>query len=130
MDDFAPHGNDTGSDVLEEYCSWQKRNRTASPLRFLDKLFKSWDVQPIPWSLRDKAEVERLEKEEPIPIGLCNEASVALAFAVIKCRGECPSEVAEIALAGLDRFDLVDDREEWKTSSTKMRATLVPFANS
>ena len=97
---------------------------------FSEKLFRSWDVQPIPWLLRDRAEVERLEKEDPIPIGMCNEASIALAFAVIKCRGECPNEVIEIALAGLDRFDIVDEREEWKSPSRKLREKLVSFVNS
>ena len=61
---------------------------------------------------------------------MCNEASIALAFAVIKCRGECPSEVVEVALAGLDRFDIVDDRDDWKTSSKKMREKLVSFEKS
>ncbi len=123
-DDFAPNGNDTGADLLDAFRRWHKGHPDTSPLRVLEKLFKSWDVRPIPWSLRDKAEVERLEKEAPIPIGMCNEASIALAFAVIKFRGECPGDVAEIALAGLDRWDFVDDRDEWKASSKKMREKL------
>jgi uncharacterized protein YfeS len=61
---------------------------------------------------------------------MCNEATIALAFAVIKCRGECPREVAEIALAGLDRWDFVDDRDDWKASSKKMREKLVSFAGN
>ena len=106
-DDLAPHGNDTGADLLDDYRRWDKRNRTRSPLDFLDRLLARWDIKPIPWSVTDKEAVRKLHRDDPIALSVCNESAIALAFAVLKMRAECAADVIQVALAGLARTAIV-----------------------
>jgi len=130
--DLAPHGNDTGADLLEDYCRWDKRNSTKSPLTFLDWLLKKWGITPIDWSITDEEKVRTLEREEPIPVSVCNEAAIALAFAVIKMRATCPPEVIVRGLAALSRTAIAvkdstlsnEVKAEWDIALAKMRAKL------
>lgn len=102
-DDFAPHGNDTGADLLADYRKWVKRNSDVSPLVFLNRLFSGWGIVPIDWNLTDEGEVRKLLETKGIELSVSNEAIVALAFAVLKVKGECPQEVSEMALKALHR---------------------------
>jgi uncharacterized protein YfeS len=131
-DDAAPHGNDTGADLLEEYRRWDKRNRTRSPLDFLARLQKGWGIEPIDWSLTDPDAVKRLDQDNPIAMSICNESAIALAFAVVKMRGECPADVSRRALAALTRTailvkdsSLCDEiKASWREAIAKMKGKL------
>ncbi len=131
-DDLAPHGNDTGADLLEDYRRWDKRNRTASPLVFLDRLLKRWDIKPIDWAITDNKAVQKCQQDDPIALSVCNEAVIALAFAVVKMRSECPPDVIQMALAGLTRTAiLVKDsslneeiKASWYQAIAKMKTKL------
>jgi len=131
-DDRAPHGNDTGADLLEEFCRWNKRNRNSAPMAFLKRLLKRWDIEPIDWNVIDEDSVRRLQKEQSISFQLCNEAVVALAFAVVKLRGRCPTDLIQIALAAMARTSVaVDDsnltseiKKSWAEAIAKMRSKL------
>ena len=91
--DIAPHGNDTGADLLEDFQRWNRGHRNVSPLRFLDAEMAAWQVVPIDWSVTDENAVSALERDKSIEMTLCNEAAIALAFAVLKLRGQCPPDV-------------------------------------
>lgn len=84
-DDFAPHGNDTGADLLEDYAGWLRRCPQGDPLKFLAHLFKRWGFTP---------EADR---------EVADEAAVALAFAELKHRGACRPAAADLALQALER---------------------------
>jgi uncharacterized protein YfeS len=131
-DDFAPHGNDTGADVLEAFRRWHRKNPRTSPIKFLDALMKRWDIEPVDWLETDRKTVLKLDKEDPISMQINNEAAVALAFAVVKMRPKCPQNTIQRASAALDRMELLYSRSqmdrqqkaEWKTALAKMRGKL------
>lgn len=130
--DFAPNGNDTGADLLEDFRRWNKRNANKSPTLFLDRLLADWDIGAIDWHITDASIVRKLEREQPIPLSICNEVAIALAFAVIKFRGTCPPEIVQPALHALERMLIsVNDsrlsdqlKAEWDVAVNRMRTKL------
>jgi uncharacterized protein YfeS len=133
VDDLAPHGNDTGADLLEDYRRWQKRNPSGSLLKFLAVLMKRWDIEPIDWNIVDEEQTNALAAGKPINLQVCNEAIIGLAFAAIKVKGQCPKAVVDLALKALEResFEFVDShleeklRKERHAEIAKMRAKLL-----
>lgn len=131
-DDFAPHGNDPGADVLEAFRRWHRRNPSRSPLVFLDGLMKRWDIQPVDWLETDQATVLKLGSQDSILMQVTNEAAVALAFAVVKMRLRCPQNAINRAFAALDRTNILYKRSmmdrrqkaEWKAALEKERDKL------
>ena len=98
-------------------------------MAFLDRLLARWGMVPIDWNVTDEAEVRQLQAAKPIELHLCNEAMVALAFAVLKVKGECPSEVSDLALKALqhDSYSFQEDGTTKildKEATAKMRAKL------
>lgn len=83
-DDFAPHGNDTGADLLESYRDWLKKHRDGQVLRFLESLAREWG---------DLGEFER---------GILDQAHIALAFADLKLRGTCDPDAKQLALEAIE----------------------------
>ena len=130
--DLSPHGNDTGADLLEDYRRWNKRHGTESPMNFLAGLFKGWDIKPIDWSITSENDVEQLDKEQPIPLRVCNEAAIALAFAALKMRASCPADVVTLAMNALKRTAILvkastlnsEIKAEWDVAIQKMKAKL------
>jgi uncharacterized protein YfeS len=86
VDDDAPHGNDTGADLLAAFRRWRTRNRATNPLNFLDSLLKRW-------------EPSSLTADNPTIL----EAKIGLAFAQIKLEGTCHPAVAARAIAAIDQ---------------------------
>ena len=82
--DFSPHGNDTGADLLSDYRSWLKRNPTGEPLDFYRNLITRWGFS--------------LDSSDITARSVIDEAAVALAFAEIKLRGACRPQISELAL--------------------------------
>lgn len=78
VDDFSPHGNDTGADLLEDYRSWLQKDPDGDPLHFLDRLLESWGL-----------EGDALVSDQ---------AAIALAFAELKIRGSSSTPVIRKAL--------------------------------
>lgn len=130
--DFAPHGNDTGHDLLVDYCKWAKRNPQAAPMTFLHRLFSGWGIVPIDWNLTDEGEVRKLMETKGTEFFVSNQAIVALAFAALKVKGECPEEVSDMALKALQResYSFMEDgmeeknRRLYREAIAKMRAKL------
>jgi len=98
FDDDAPHGNDTGADLLRAFRIWRPRHRRDSAVEFLHGLLDKWDMRE---RSNDDPDVEQT----------VTEAEIALVFAQIKTDGNCDFEVAAIALAAIDRrlSDLATD---------------------
>jgi uncharacterized protein YfeS len=87
--DFSPHGNDTGSDLLSDYRRWLKRHPADDPLRFYQNLIAQWGLSE---GARD-----------PLVRSAMDEAAVALAFAEFKLRANCRPSVAELAREAVHR---------------------------
>jgi uncharacterized protein YfeS len=87
--DFSPHGNDTGADLLAAYRKWFKRNPSGDPLKFYRNLIRAWGFES--------------EAADDMHRTVVDEAAVALAFAEFKLKGKCAPAIAEIALAAIRR---------------------------
>lgn len=83
VNEYAPHGNDEGADVLEHFQSWRKRNKAGDSKKFFKRLMQEWGVLNHP---EDKLQ----DTYEPSLIGL--------AFAHLKIDAACPSWVRDEAL--------------------------------
>ncbi len=88
-DDFSPHGNDTGADLLAAYRSWLKQHKNDDPLDFYHRLTSRWGFA--------------LDTTDPTFRSALDEAAVALAFAELKLRGDCRPSAATLALQALER---------------------------
>jgi uncharacterized protein YfeS len=132
IDEIAPHGNDTGADLLEDFLKWNKRNSQKSPLIFLVDLFSKWDIEPINWHVAKRNDVLKLESDRPIELALCNEAGIALAFAVLKQRANCPADVTHLAMCALERRSIMakarklpkEIKSKIDTAITRMKSKL------
>ncbi|PHQ34792.1 hypothetical protein [Rhodopirellula bahusiensis] len=91
-----------------------------------------WGIEPIDWLASDSGFRGKLSQDKSISLQVCNEAAIGLAFATIKMRAECRSDVAEYGLAALKRTGrLIDSstlsealKSEWKAAEKKMVAKL------
>ena len=105
VDDFSPHGNDTGADMYQAWRSY----RTLSPADALSRLF---------------GDGFRIENPEPSSEfwGLWVQAHLALAFGHVKRAGTCPEPLRGDTLKVLmqeyaraqERVDW-DHRQDWLT---------------
>jgi len=89
VNDFAPHGNDTGADLLEDFREWLHQNPSGEPTTFYKQLIFQWGFPESPTN-----DLER---------SVFDEAAVALAFAELKLRAACSPAVAELARAAISR---------------------------
>lgn len=42
IDDFSPFGNDDGSDAFHYFREWRIKNKSSSPVNFLNQLLEEW----------------------------------------------------------------------------------------
>ncbi len=83
VNEYAPHGNDEGADVLEHFQRWRKRNKTGDSKKFFERLMREWGVSNPP------------EDDLHDTYGPC---LIGLAFAHLKVDAACPSWVRDEAL--------------------------------
>jgi hypothetical protein len=87
--DFAPHGNDTGADLLSDYMAWLKRRPSGNPLDFFSALKARWGFSP--------------DSTDPDICSALYEAAIGLAFAELKLKAECHPSVAALAREAIRR---------------------------
>jgi uncharacterized protein YfeS len=87
--DFSPHGNDTGADLLSDYRRWLGRHPSDDPLDFYHNLIAQWGVSP--------------DDTDPFIRSALDEAGVALAFAELKLRANCRPSAATLARQAVQR---------------------------
>ena len=87
--DFSPHGNDTGADLLSDYRAWLKRHPHDDPMQFLEVQARRWGMP--------------LDEAAGTDFEVLDETAVALAFAEFKLRGACRPSAAEFALRAVAR---------------------------
>lgn len=102
VDDDAPHGNDTGADVLAMFRAWRKRNKAKPAARFLPWLIKEWGIEDRVAALSHKHLTTWVRNDE-ITLELIDQAAIALAFAQLKLEATVDAEAAATALASIDR---------------------------
>jgi hypothetical protein len=87
--DFSPHGNDTGADLLTEYRHWLSSHPADDPLVFYEYLMARWGFSP--------------KAADPTIRSAMDEAAVALAFAELKLRAHCRASALTLAEAAVQR---------------------------
>ncbi len=87
--DFSPHGNDTGADLLPDYRRWLKLHPSGDPLDFYHQLLQKWGIT--------------LGATDSVSVSVCNDARVALAFAELKLRADCYSSTAILAIESIQK---------------------------
>lgn len=101
-DDYAPHGNDTGADLLSAFRKWRRSHREAAPLTFLRILFRRWGMLDAIYGRHDP-DPARWEAEDEIAILTYDQAAIALAFAVLKLEGARDGPTLAAALDAIAR---------------------------
>jgi len=106
-DDFSPHGNDTGADLLDSYRRWIRRSKDAEPLQYLEHLAKEWGYEAF----------------DSIDEDVRHEAAVALAFADIKLRGACDSRARQLAMKSIEwQRRQAQDLTDWPHRGERLKA--------
>jgi uncharacterized protein YfeS len=88
-DDFAPHGNDTGADILEFYR--ERSGRAQSGTQFLDGVLRDWGLNPVQ------------PPDDPLMVPVWEDAKIAVAFAQLKVDATCDPAVRAGALDAIAR---------------------------
>jgi uncharacterized protein YfeS len=102
VDEYAPHGNDTGADLLEAFREWRSKHREAPASRFLPLMLKRWDYSSDVEALQSKPLADWDEDDE-LTMEVLDEATIAIAFAQLKLEGRCDEDVRAAALASIAR---------------------------
>jgi len=121
-DDYAPHGNDTGSDLMAQFRVWRRKNERAPALQFLSRLLRDWGFEERVVAL-SKRPLAEWNKDDEMAAILLDEATIALAFAQIKMEAACDPESSDAALASIDRqlSAEVANHFGWKTPPERLR---------
>jgi uncharacterized protein YfeS len=102
-DGYAPHGNDTGADLLSDFTKWHRRHPDVPAHEMAAALLRAWDIAPMEFGAVDEEDVRRVLATDPIALSVTDDALVAVAFASIKLRGRCDAQTRGYALAALAR---------------------------
>ena len=102
VDEYSPHGNDTGADLLEAFRDWRRRHRTVPASRFLPLMLKRWNYSSSVASLLDKP-MSAWDDDDELILEVIDEANIAIAFAQLKIEGRCDDDLREAALASIQR---------------------------
>jgi uncharacterized protein YfeS len=95
--DNAPHGNDTGADLLHAFVEWNKRHPHDPAHLMARSLLRDRGINAIDYNAVDEASVRRMFSEDKIALSINDEAMIAVAFAAVKHRGCCDAETRELA---------------------------------
>lgn len=93
VDEFAPHGNDSGADTFAAYVEWRAADPEGDGLEFATTLNRGWDIAK--YSVYEEI---RLAYDESI---------IGAAFAELKVLGTCGARLADAA-----RRSILRQREE------------------
>lgn len=100
--DFSPHGNDTGADLLAGFMSWRPTHRSLPATAYLTTLLGQWGMAEMIARAQDRG-VDDLDRNDELAITTFDEAAIALAFAQVKVEAACDNDVRQLALAAIER---------------------------
>jgi uncharacterized protein YfeS len=122
-DDYAPHGNDTGADLLAEFRKWNRRHPTEPAYQMAQKLLRSWGIADIDLGATDGGLVDSILLSDLIALSVTDDALIAVAFASAKLRGCCDPDTRGFAYAAIQRErmpSVLADRG-WKKAEERLR---------
>ena len=111
IDEFSPHGNDTGHDLLDDLRRWRRSHATTPPLDFLAHELRKLGFDPV-------------KQDDEIDTYTHDQAAIALAFGLIKLEGSCDPATRDAALAAIGRQQdpSVAERFGWRQPTPDMDA--------
>lgn len=59
VDDFSPFGNDDGSDAFHFYKEWRNKNKSSTPVTFLNQLLEEWSYPKFDLTTLDETEIAK-----------------------------------------------------------------------
>ncbi len=124
IDDFSPHGNDTGADLLGDFKKWNRRHSNDPAYLLATELLLSWNITSIDYQrASNEAEVESLLANDQIVLSVNNQTFIAVAFAAIKMRGACDRGTRELALGAIkcERLIAKIKADSWKHAPERQR---------
>jgi hypothetical protein len=77
VNEFSPHGNDTGADVFELFREWHAKGAPGESRDFFDQTMNRWGLDP--------------ELQDPFSWEVHRDGVIGLAFAYLKFEGACPA---------------------------------------
>jgi uncharacterized protein YfeS len=101
-DDNAPHGNDTGADLLHDFRRWRRTHRDKSVSFFVPGLLARWGFEERVRAWAQKPLCDWTQ-DDALTVSVHDEATIAVAFAQIKLEGRCDPDVRDSALAAITR---------------------------
>ncbi len=110
-DDFAPHGNDTGADVLSLYSEWRGKSKRTPAAKFLDQLVRDWGMTTAYPSGDETMDI------------MWEEAKIGFAFAQLKIDGVCDESVRSAALDAISRCRTrtIEKHRDWELFDERIR---------
>jgi uncharacterized protein YfeS len=57
IEDFSPFGNDDGSDAFHYFREWRIKNKSTSPVIFLNQLLEEWDYPKFDLTTLNETEI-------------------------------------------------------------------------
>ena len=130
VDDFAPHGNDSGADLLHAYEEWRKTNKSISSKTFFRELWQSW------WGSEVSLEDVTTQHPDDYAISDYDKLTVALAFAHLKHEARCPKWIGQKAIESINRrcHFVTKEHPDWEyleeyiTKANKMEKILEKYS--
>ncbi len=125
-DDFAPHGNDSGADLLSEFEEHRNSRKEITSEVFLQSLWQSW------WGSEVSFDSVTTQHPNDHAISDYDKLTVALAFAHIKYEAKCPKWIHQKALESINRqrdfsikeYTNWEHLEEYLTKTNKIETIL------
>lgn len=102
VDEYAPHGSDTGADLLDAFREWRGRHRGVPAARFLPLMLKRWNYSSGVALLHGKP-MSQWDDDDELMVEVIDEANIAIAFAQMKLEGTCDEDLREAALLSIER---------------------------
>ncbi|NQZ78770.1 MAG: hypothetical protein HRT61_22045 [Ekhidna sp.] len=59
IDDFSPFGNDDGSDAFHHFREWRFKNKSSSPVTFLNQLLEEWAYPKFDLTTLNETEISK-----------------------------------------------------------------------
>lgn len=105
-DDFAPFGNDTGSDVLRSLEEWyQERRAGEKAASWLRSLIKQWGFNASYLKCVEQSQIEAINYEEHYSNSneVLDQAVVATVFGQYKIAGQADKEMQDMTFSAFRR---------------------------
>ncbi|MCX5685073.1 MAG: hypothetical protein NT049_15520 [Planctomycetota bacterium] len=125
--DFAPHGNDTGCDVLTDYRRWARQHPGRPAYELADAVVHAWEIRAIDWNETAEDKLKAVIDSGQFRLDICDDVMLAAAFGMIKIQGYCDPATQDLALKAIERerLPLVLTYRWWRDLTERLRTLAI-----